>query len=294
LLLLLMLPASQAAAQGGASFAQADTAAAPAPAPVSVGRVSVAGNAAADSARILRTFELTTGSRYTEEAVRRGIRKLFALGVFSDVWVDYTPRGETIDLVIRVKERPRIGTIEFTGNRKKENSDLEKKLFLRTGESFSPANARTQVDSLLKFYREEGYARASIDAVADTSKDGREVTLRFVIREGEKVKIGHIEFVGAHAFQTAKLQKRVKSKPKGLLGGGEVKEEQFNEDKERLEYWYRSNGYRDMHVAGVELVSRTTSSSACGDGSTGATTSRRSIARAAPRTRSTRSAATST
>jgi hypothetical protein len=39
-----------------------------------------------------------------------------------------------------------------------------------------------------------------------------------------------------------------------LLGGGDVKEEQFNEDKERLEYWYHSNGYRDMHVAGIELA----------------------------------------
>jgi len=245
------MPASEAAAQGVSSFPPADSAAT---ANVTVGRVSVAGNAAADSARILRTFELGTGAHYTEEAVRRGIRKLFALGIFSDVWVDYAPHGETIDLVIRVKERPRIGSIDFTGNRKKEKADLEKKLFLRVGESYSPAAARTQVDSLLKFYREEGYARANIDARADTVKDGREVALTFAIREGEKVKIERVDFVGAKAFQTAKLQKRIKSKPRGFLGGGDVKEEQFNEDKERLEYWYHSNGYRDMHVSGEELV----------------------------------------
>jgi outer membrane protein insertion porin family len=252
LFLLLLIPASEAGAQGVSPFPPADSAGAAAP--VFVGRVSVAGNAAADSARILRTFELTTGSHYTEEAVRRGIRKLFALGVFSDVWVDYTPHGDTVDLVIRVKERPRIGSIEFTGNKKKEKADLEKKLFMRTGESYSPATTHTQIDSLLKFYKDEGYARATIDARADTVKDGREVTLTFMIHEGEKVKIERIDFVGAHAFQTAKLQKRVKSKPRGLLGGGEVKEEQFNEDKERLEYWYHSNGYRDMHVASIDLA----------------------------------------
>src|SRR5439155_842401 len=102
--------------------------------------------------------------------------------------------------------------------------------------------------------RDEGYARASIDAQADTVKDGAEVSLTFAIREGEKVKINRVDFVGAKAFQTAKLQKRLKSKPRGFLGGGDVKEEQFNEDKERLEYWYHSNGYRDMRVAGQELV----------------------------------------
>ena len=259
-----MMPAPQAAAQGAPSLSPADSAAvsapegAPAPAPaqtpVYVGRVSVAGNEAADSSRVLRTFELTTGARYSEESVRRGIRKLFALGIFSDVWVDYAPHGETIDLVIRVRERPRIGTIEFTGNRKKEKADLEKKLFLRTGESYSPAAARTQVDSLLKFYREEGFARASIEAVADTVNQGREVTLRFVIREGEKVKIERVEFAGAKAFQASQLRKKTKTKARGLLGGGDVKEEQFNEDRERLEYWYHSNGYRDMHVTTQELV----------------------------------------
>ena len=104
-----------AAAQAVAPSPPADSTAAVAP--TIVGRVSVAGNAYADSARILRTFEVAPGSRYSEEAVRRGIRKLFALGVFGDVWVEYAPHGETIDLVIRVKERPLIGKIEFTGQR---------------------------------------------------------------------------------------------------------------------------------------------------------------------------------
>ena len=134
------MPAA-AAAQAVSPLPPADSAAVVAP--TTVGRISVAGNTYADSARILRTFEVAPGSRYSEEAVRRGIRKLFALGIFSDVWVEYAPHGETIDLVIRVKERPRIGKIEFTGQRKKETTDLEKKLFLRTGESYSPVAART-------------------------------------------------------------------------------------------------------------------------------------------------------
>ena len=245
------MPAA-AAAQAVAPSPHADSAAVAAP--TTVGRISVAGNTYADSARILRTFEVAPGSRYSEEAVRRGIRKLFALGIFGDVWVEYAPHGDTIDLVIRVKERPRIGKIEFTGQRKKETTDLEKKLFLRTGESYSPVAARTQVDSLLKFYREEGFARASIDAVADTVDSGRSVTLRFVIREGEKVKIENVELVGASGFAEATLRKKLKSRKKGLLGGGEVKDEQLIEDKERLEYWYHSNGHRDMRVVSTEFV----------------------------------------
>ena len=145
-LLPLLVLAPPVAAQAPAAFPPADSAAAFAP--VTVGRVSVVGNVAVDSTRILRSFELATGARYSEEAVRRGIRKLFALGLFSDVWVDFVPHGQTTDLVILVHERPRISKIEITGNRKRETADLEKKLFLKPGESFSTTAARTQVDSL--------------------------------------------------------------------------------------------------------------------------------------------------
>ena len=53
-----------------------------------VGAVRVAGNTHTDSVRIVRTFEVLPGSRYADDAVRRGIRKLFALGLFNDVAVD--------------------------------------------------------------------------------------------------------------------------------------------------------------------------------------------------------------
>ncbi|HEY2954723.1 MAG TPA: outer membrane protein assembly factor BamA [Candidatus Eisenbacteria bacterium] len=216
--------------------------------------MSVAGNLYVDSTRVLRSFELATGAHYSEDAVRRGIRKLFALGLFSDVWVDYAPRGATMDLVIHVHERPRITKITFAGNRKRETADLEKKLFLKTGESFSATAVRTQVDSLLKYYRDEGYAKASVEAVADSLNQGREVALRFMVREGEKVKIERVEFTGAKAFTAAKLRKKLKSKARGFLGGGDVKEEQFTEDRERLERWYHSNGYRDMRLASEDLA----------------------------------------
>ena len=49
-----------------------------------VGRVSVDGNVSTDSTRIVRSFEVPSGIRYSPEAVRRGIRKLYALGIFDE------------------------------------------------------------------------------------------------------------------------------------------------------------------------------------------------------------------
>jgi outer membrane protein assembly factor BamA len=59
-----------------------------------VGRIRVTGNTNTDSARIVRSFEVLPGSRYTQDAVRRGIRKLVGLGLFDDVSVDLADSGD--------------------------------------------------------------------------------------------------------------------------------------------------------------------------------------------------------
>src|SRR5204862_2169230 len=112
---------------------------------------------------------------------------------------------------------PRITRIEFTGNKKKDTDELQKKLTLHVGEPHSPVVIQTQIDSLLKFYREEGYSQANIEAVLDTAAGGRVV--RFVIHEGEKVKITRIHFEGVTAFPEKKLRKALKTKQKGFFGG---------------------------------------------------------------------------
>ena len=115
-----------------------------------IGRIRVEGNTHTDSSRVVRSFEVLPGSRFTQDAVRRGIRKLVGLGLFDDVSVDVEQAADPaiVDLVIKVRERPRIGKITFVGNKKRESDELEKKLFLHTGEVFSCTSAQTQVDSL--------------------------------------------------------------------------------------------------------------------------------------------------
>jgi len=233
-----------------------DTLAAPAieapPAVQHIGRIRVEGNTNTDSARVVRSFEVLPGSRFTQDAVRRGIRKLVGLGLFDDVSVDVeqVPDPAIVDLVIKVRERPRIGKITFVGNKKRESDELEKKLFLHTGEVFSWTSTQTQVDSLIRYYKSEGYARAAIEAGADSSGPGQ-VAVRFTIAEGEKVKITDIEFVGLHAFPPDKAKKGLKTKRKWLLGGGNLEDESFAEDREKLETWYKDRGYRDFRILDI-------------------------------------------
>ena len=251
-------PASPAADSATAAPAAVDTAAAPTPElgpgelPL-VGRISVTGNTTAETDRITRSFGVVSGNRYSPDAVRRGIVKLMALGLFNDVWVEKQMHGDVLDLVIHVQERPRVTSIEFKGNKHKETSELEKKISIHTGEIYSVTAAQTQVDSLLRFYREEGYAEAHVTAEADTTGGPGKLVLRFVIQEGEKLQITSIQFVGASPENVGKIHKQIKSRARSFFGGGGIKDESFEEDRQKLETWYHSQGYRDMRVVSHEV-----------------------------------------
>src|SRR5262249_54077577 len=131
------------AAAAGARAQEPTGGAAPAgdasgPPPV-IGHITVEGNAFTDSTRILRTFEVHPGQTFSSDAIRRGLRKLAALGLFSSYRVNQVkhPDDNTVDLIVIVVERPRIAEITFEGNKQRETSDLEKKLFLKAGETWT-------------------------------------------------------------------------------------------------------------------------------------------------------------
>ena len=217
--------------------------------------VRVEGNLFTDSTRVLRTFEVWPGQSFSADAVRRGQRKLAALGLFSSWKVNQVlhPEDNTVDLVVIVVERPRIAQISFEGNKQRESSDLEKKLFLKVGQTWTPTATANQVDTLRQYYRDEGFSRAKITAKADTLEGRNEVHLRFVVEEGLKVRVTAVRFEGLSAFTEKRLRKVMKTKQKWFLGGGEVKDETFPEDKEKLEDWYHDHGYRDMRVTDFRL-----------------------------------------
>ncbi len=249
----LLLAASPMAARAQSAADTPEAQQAPEQVPT-IGTITVQGNTSTDTTRILRTFEVPTGARYSLDLIRRGQRKLIALGLFRDIQVLKNDHDGVVDLTIVVKERPRLGKLTFSGNKKREDVDLEKKLFLKTGETFSKTQVQTQVDSLIDYYRSEGWPRTRITVKSDTLADKNIVDLAFQVEEGEKLRITKVQLVGAKSLAVKKVLKAMKTHPKGFFGGGDLKDEAFPEDREKLEAYYRNHGFRDMKVDSFSLV----------------------------------------
>jgi outer membrane protein insertion porin family len=80
------------------------------------------------------------------------------------------------------------------------------------------------------------------------------VGITFAISEGERVRITQIDFRGEKAFPAKKLRKQLATKKRGIFGGGELKDETFSEDEEKIGEYYRNHGYRDARVTRHELL----------------------------------------
>ncbi|MGC9316351.1 MAG: outer membrane protein assembly factor BamA, partial [bacterium] len=91
-------------------------------------------------------------------------------------------------------------------------------------------------------YSDKGYPRVEIETEAIETQPGR-VNLTFKIEEGEELKVGSIEFIGNKAFSDTKLQRQIETKEKSLFRSGKFNEMKYLEDLEKIEEFYRNEGY---------------------------------------------------
>lgn len=93
-----------------------------------VASVVVEGNQAVESSLISSVSGLTTGMKLSSTAVQEAIRRVYALGLFSDVQVNGEFAGGRINVKISVIEHPQVTQIDFEGNKSIKTDKLKEKL----------------------------------------------------------------------------------------------------------------------------------------------------------------------
>ncbi len=110
-------------------------------------------------------------------------------------------------------------------------------------------------------YQKKGYPRTQVKYVLNIDENAGRGTATFQITESPKVKIIEVDFVGAKAFPLKKLRKTIKTRKHWMFswitGSGVFKDDQFEEDKEKLTEFYRDKGYIDFEIKDVQFVNPT-------------------------------------
>lgn len=206
--------------------------------------------------------------------------------------------GDGIFLLIKVEEYPRFEKIIFEGNDELSTSDLEKNVTFLRGTVIKPQDIAKLKQKILKQYEKEGLLSASIEdkhytfLTADTTKDEiitrwrndkdfsdeiefrydrgdtkysdlvsrikDRVIIKFIIDEGEEVRVRKIEFVGNKAFDQDDLKGTMdeinEAKWWKFWGSGKFDFENYKKDKQAIIKFYRKNGYRDAAIVYDTLI----------------------------------------
>ena len=194
------------------------------------------------------------GEPFLRGAVDDDVRNLYSLGLFYNIRVSDKSSANGIVVTYVVQANPKLTEIKFDGNKKYSDSKLRKKITSKVGAPLDERKLFSDKQEILKLYEKAGMPRTEVEYVASIDEAAGRGTATFKIKESPKLKVIEVDFPGAQAYPEKKLRKVVKTRKhwmfSWLTGSGKLKDEQIDEDRERLTQFYRDNGYIDFEIRG--------------------------------------------
>ena len=185
--------------------------------------------------------------------ISNAISRLWSQRFFSDVKIGAEIEGDSLDLEVFLKERPRVYNWEFEGISKGKKKDLLEKLKLKRGSELSDYVIDKNQKLIKQYWAEKGFRNTEVGVRIDndTLRPGQAVTVTFLIDRKSKVKIGKINFTGNEQFPDKRLRrtfKKTHQKSINFFKGAKLNEGDYENDKELLIDFYNSNGYRNATI----------------------------------------------
>ena len=212
--------------------------------------IAVAGNRHIDAAMIRSHFHAGAAGRLDAGALDAALKSLYATGLFQDVKISQA--GDRV--LVTVVENPTIARLVFEGNKKIKDEDLKKALQSKDGGPLSRAIVHDDVEHIIALYRQRGYFDVRVEPkTIDAARD--RVNLVFEIKEGDKLAVKEIRFVGNKAFPQNKLQGVIKTGTTNvlsfLLDNDGYDADRIEGDLDLLRRFYLAHGYADARVRSV-------------------------------------------
>lgn len=237
------VPATVVVSLSGVTVAQAAT----------ISGIDVRGNHRVDAQTIRNNLNIASGRNVSQNDIDEGVKRLFAMGVFSDVRINQVGNR----LVVQVKEYEVVNQVVFKGNKKVKSPDLERVVSLKPREAFEPSKLSMDEATIREAYRSIGRNDVTVKARTIDLGQGR-VNVVYEINEGHKTKIANIVFEGNQAFGGRRLRDVISTKRSGIVSwltrGDTYTEDRLQADEEALRRFYYNRGYADFQIESVTPV----------------------------------------
>ena len=221
------------------AFAQSDT--------DTIEQILVQGNQRVEPATIRTYLTLREGDPFDPAGMNRSLQYLFASSLFADVSI--VRQGN--NLLIRVVENPIVNRIQFEGNKKIKDEDLNKEVQLRARIVYTRTKVQQDVEKILELYRRKGRFAARVEPKIIELPQSR-VDVVYEIAEGPPTYVRRINFVGNEAFSDSELRGAILTREERwwrfMSSSDTYDPDRMNYDRELLRRHYLQNGYADFEV----------------------------------------------
>ena len=217
------------------------------------------GPAAASTNLVLANIHVKAGDTYDPKVVFEDIPNLYATGLFANIQITDRRTSDGVELTYILRGKPRVTAINFTGNTKFSNAKLLKKVTSKVGAPFDELTLLKDTQAIEKLYESKGYVHTTVryEEVNLDQAAGRAGVL-FQVTETPKILIKDVEFPGAQDFTQSKLRGVLKTRRHWMFSwitsSGVFKDDDFDEDMDKLADFYRNQGYIDFEVKATNFI----------------------------------------
>jgi outer membrane protein insertion porin family len=235
--------------------------------------IDITGNRRIPTETVKSRIYSRSGDVYDEAALQRDLRSVWNSGYFEDVRMEreQSPKGWIIHIYVR--EKPTIRTIEYHGLNSVSQSDvLERykkvKVPLTVDSPYDPTKVIKAKVVLQQLLAEHGRQFATVNIQVQQVPPAS-VSVTFNVKEGPKVKVGKIKFVGNKHVKSRTLRTAMKNlKPLGVprsiflenVFARTFDASKLEEDAERVREALQTYGYFQAVVDDPKIQLRDTSS----------------------------------
>ena len=208
---------------------------------------------------VYNNLPIQIGQTATPELTSEAISDLYASGNFSNIKIY---RQEN-DLIVQVRERPAISSVDFTGNDEIKSEDLRKALIasgLEVGNIYNPDILLLVKQSLEQQYFSLGKYAVRIETKVTQLARNR-VAIKLIISEGKTSKIERINFIKNNKFPQSELRDNIILTTPSIwnLWGLITSDDQYSIQRmqaslEKLRSFYMNQGYLNFRVDSSQVA----------------------------------------
>ncbi|MDE3083716.1 MAG: outer membrane protein assembly factor BamA [Verrucomicrobiota bacterium] len=227
-----------------------------------IGTVTVkfVGAANVDEQVVRANMQSREGTVFDQGLVDRDIRSLYKTGLFEYIEVkrETQPDG-TVNLIVEVTPKYRVLAVRFEGNKRIKTRRLEREVKTKSGVALDERQVKEDSEKIYDYYERSGYSNASVTYSIDRDRTTGLGTVVFHIKEGNKIHISDIRFVGNKHISSRRLRGQMETSRwhwlySWLTEGGRYKEDQFQDDLDKLRDYYRDQGYLDVDMPREKVI----------------------------------------